>query len=151
MTSTVNIRAEPPIQRTWASRNWKWAVPAVALGTILVVSAFVITLVLVVSAAMTSSTVCVAALERARSDDQVLAQLGEPIETGRWLTGSMNFIAPSGRADLAIPIHGPRGQATLYLRAEKMAGEWQYEILEVAIAGQEGHIKLLTSQEQGGV
>ena len=50
---------------------------------------------------------------------------------------------PSGSADLAIPISGPNGAGTIYVKAKKVAGIWEYSILEVAIERAGERINLL--------
>jgi hypothetical protein len=104
-----------------------------------------------VTGSMRSAQVTVDAIERARLNEEVVKQIGLPIEPGWWVTGSLSNSGPSGRADLAVPLHGSRGSGTLYLRAEEVAGEWHYKLMEVGIGGRKDHIQLLTAQERGGV
>jgi len=65
------------------------------------------------------------------SDDRVAAAIGQPIETGWFTTGSIHISGPSGRADLAIPITGPKCSGTVYSRATKTAGTWKLTLLAV--------------------
>jgi len=84
------------------------------------------------------------ALARARGSPGVVHELGEPIEAGWWISGSINVTGPSGSADFETPLHGPSGRGTLYVTAEKRAGRWQYKVLEVAVEGKSDRINLLS-------
>lgn len=71
-------------------------------------------IVLVVFGFMRSSDVYQHALERASSNEAVVEALGEPIGPGWYLTGSIDVQGASGRADVSIPIAGPRGEGTIF-------------------------------------
>lgn len=71
-----------------------------------------------------SSTAYEMAISRATENETVLEALGEPIEAGFFVSGSIQTSGGSGNADLSIPISGPKGEATLYVTANKEAGEW---------------------------
>jgi len=88
-------------------------------------------LVLAVFAWMKSSTVSQEAIHRARLHPEVARRLGEPIETGWWLSGNLSLEGSSGEARLTIPLHGPLGSAYLRLDAEMSAGAWSFKVLEV--------------------
>ena len=86
------------------------------------------------------------ALTAVRSNPAAVEALGEPIEPGFFLSGSVNVTGPAGDAELSIPLHGPRGKGTLYLEATKRAGRWEYSLLELAVAGKEERIGLLAEK-----
>ena len=71
------------------------------------------------------------AIAIAQQDPRVIEVLGEPIEPGFFLSGSVNFSGSTGEADIQIPLSGPKGSATLYVVAHRSAGEWEFERLEV--------------------
>ena len=83
------------------------------------------------------------ALSKVQSSPAAIAALGEPIEAGFFLSGSVEVSGPSGEAELAIPVEGPQGEGTLYLEATKRAGRWEYALLELAVDGREERIDLL--------
>ena len=95
-----------------------------------------------------SSDAYAGALERARSHPQVIEALGTPIEEGLLTTGSINVSGPSGNADLAIPVSGPKAEGTLYVTATKEAGVWNYQVLQLHVRGGE-RIDLLTVEPAG--
>jgi hypothetical protein len=90
-----------------------------------------------------SNEAYIEALERARTSPAVIEELGEPVEPGFWVGGSVNSSGPSGEADLMFPITGPDGSGTVYLQATKSAGIWSFERLEVEVEKRSGRIDLL--------
>lgn len=88
------------------------------------------------------------ALELARQNHEVVEALGEPIEAGWLASGSISITGPSGEAELSIPIHGPLNRGTIYVIAEKRAGQWDFERLEVEIEGLSERIDLLNPEPE---
>lgn len=127
----------PPIpfqaKGTWWTRNWKWFVPAGCLTILALFAIFVCSIVLIVFGAMKSTDVYKDALARAKANPAVIEALGSPITDGLFLSGSTNVNGASGEADLSIPISGPKGKGTIYLKAEKSLGRWKYSDLVVEI------------------
>ena len=96
---------------------------------------------------MKSSDAYKGALARAKAEPAVVAALGSPIEDGMFVSGSTNVNGASGNANLAIPIHGPKGKATLYVVAEKSLGAWNYSNLVVEVKDTKQRIDLLHEEE----
>ncbi len=117
----------------WWSRNWKWFVPAGCLTFFFMIVAFVAIIFFVVFAAMKQSDVYKTALARAKSDPKVVEALGSPIDDGFFCSGNTHVNGASGNADLSIPISGPKGKGTVYVVAEKSAGQWTYSKMVVEI------------------
>ncbi len=132
---------------SWWSRNWKWAVPVGCLGALACgVGGLVLFVGLIyggVTTAIRSSEPYEEGMNRARAHADVKAALGEPIESGFWLTGNINVSGSSGNADLTIPISGPRGSGTLYVAGRKTANQWQYSTMEVELSGRPNRVNLL--------
>jgi hypothetical protein len=61
--------------------------------------------------------------------------------------GSINISGTSGNADLAVPLSGPKGKATVYVRARKAMGKWNYNFMQAAIEGSDERIDLLARAE----
>ena len=114
-------------ERTWLQKNTKWIVLAAVGVGISLLALFIAAILLIVFTAMSSSDVYREALGRAQADPVLIERLGTPIEAGFFTTGSIKTTGTSGRADLAIPIHGPRGEATVNVVAKKRGGVWIYE------------------------
>lgn len=131
----------------WFASNWKWAVPVGCVGLITVFVAFIAAIVLVVFGAIRSSDAYQVALARAQGDPSVAEALGEPIEPGWFVSGNINVDGASGHAELAIPVNGSRAAGTLYVVADKVAGEWVYETMELAVDGGSERVSLLMEDE----
>lgn len=80
---------------------------------------------------MTSNGAYQGALEKARKNPEVLAILGEPIEPGMFTSGSINTHNDSGRANLSIPVSGPKGSGTIRVVAEMQLGVWTFSRLDL--------------------
>lgn len=132
-----------PRPRSWWSRNWKWVVPVGCLGMVLLALLAVGGLVLAVTGGIKSSEVFQMGLERTRSSPAAVAALGEPIEPGWWVSGSIEVTGPSGDAALAAPVSGSTGEGKLYLEGTKTAGTWRLTLLELEMEDSGERIDLL--------
>ena len=137
----------PPQHRGWWSRNWKWFVPVGCLTVIALFAAFVAGIILIAAGAMKSSDAYKLAMDKAQRDARVTQRLGTPIESGFFVSGSVNVEGTSGKADITIPISGPKGKATIYVDATKFASEWKFNRLEVGFEGDPQRIDLLSPPE----
>ena len=108
--------------------------PTGCLGLFLLFCGFVAVIIVTVFSAIKSTDVYKQAVARAKADPRVTAAIGTPIKEGLFVSGSTNVTGASGKSDLAIPIHGPNGDATIYVNASKSAGEWRYRTIVVKIA-----------------
>lgn len=109
----------------------------VALGctaAIVAVLVFVLGIVAFVFGTIRRSGAYQLAVSQVRESAAVREALGQPVEEGWWVTGSVNVTGPSGKASLSFPVSGPRGEATVYVDAVKQAGEWDLRLLEVSLA-----------------
>lgn len=70
------------------------------------------------------------ALAWARAQAPLRDHLGEPIETGWLIQGSVRIENATGSASLRIPLEGPLGDGELQLNAELGGGVWRYRRLE---------------------
>ena len=113
-----------------------------ALVLVLVIGGFVAGILFLVFGALKSSPVYTRALQAAQSDARVTQAMGEPIQAGWYLTGSIEEQGISGDATLTIPISGPRKGGTLYASARKQNGVWQFYTLAVQVDGADTIIPL---------
>jgi hypothetical protein len=125
------------------TRNWKWVVPVFLLAALLLVGGFIGTILFVVESSFQHSDCYVQALAKTRANPEVGEKIGEPITPGWFSSGSINLSGPSGNADITIPIRGSKGKGKIYVVAEKRAGAWSFETLQVEIEGNEQRIDLL--------
>lgn len=129
--------------KNWWEKNWKWFVPVGCLGTLVIFAGFVFVILSFVFTMMKSSDAYRDAVAEARAYPPVQAAIGTPIEEGFFTTGNINVNGPSGHADLAIPVSGPGGKATIYAVATKSAGQWTFTTLIVEIEATRERIDLL--------
>ena len=136
---------QPP-QRGWWSRNWKWALPVGCLLPILLCGGGFLVFFFVIYGAVTgaikNSDAYQEGMARARANPEVVAALGEPIESGWLISGSINVEGSGGNVDVSIPISGPKGSGTLYVVGTRSAGRWQYSRMEVEVPGRPSRIDL---------
>jgi len=137
------MRMNAPAPPNWLTRNWKWAVPTGCLTLLVLAGGFMALVFWFVFSVMKSSDVYAQGVERARAAPAVAEALGTPIEEGWFMSGQINVAGPSGHADIAVPLSGPRAKGTLYIVADKSAGEWHFRTLQVAVDGAGKRIDLM--------
>ncbi|QKX04506.1 hypothetical protein HN014_06120 [Aquimarina sp. TRL1] len=131
-------------KKSWFSRNWGWAVPLGGCLTIVVLFfVFLGSLFFGVSSLMTGSDPYKEGIAKAKQDTYLIELLGEPIETNGIMQGSISIENNTGKADISVPIKGPKGTATLYVEGTKTDGEWSYEEIYVIIQETDEQIDLL--------
>jgi hypothetical protein len=125
--------AAPPTaaRKGWWARHWKWAVPLLALllGAMLLASMAVF--VLGIARVTKASEPYRVGLMAAQRDQRVIAALGAPVKDGIIPSGSLSTSNGTGSANFSVSLHGARGNGTLYIEAERHAGQWQYTTLQV--------------------
>jgi hypothetical protein len=134
---------EQATQRSWLGRNWKWLVPCGCLSVILLVVVVCGGMVGVLFASIRSSWACTEGVDLARRNQAVAQELGQPIEGGWMVSGSVHVSDGSGDADLTIPLSGPKGNGTLYVVAKKSEGQWSLEKAVVITEKTQSKIDLL--------
>src|SRR5262245_52474794 len=138
----------PPQRKGWFGRNWKWFIPVGCLSIVMAAGAVVAAGVYFVFGAIKSSDVYQQALTRVRSNPAVVRELGEPIEPGWLISGSINVSNDSGNADVRIPVSGPKKSGAVYATAIKKQDKWDFSALEVEIDGETKRINLLIPSSQ---
>ena len=97
--------------------------------------AFCAVLVFFFFGAIKKSDVYEQALHRVRADQRVQATLGEPIEPGFWVSGSVHVDAQKGgTADFTFPVSGPKMKAKVHAVASSQGQAWEFTTLEVTPA-----------------
>lgn len=119
-------------------RRWKGYL-AVLLGVMIVAVCFAFEMI-------RNSDVSKNAFAMANTNAIVLQRLGEPLNRGFFTSGTIEISGPSGHADIAIPISGPKGKRTIYAVARKSTGHWQFVTLEVAFSGDDRRLDLLKQE-----
>ena len=133
-------------KRGWWSRNWKWFVPVGCLSILAAIAVVVVLIVTLVFGALKSSDVYKQAMAKTTANPTVISELGQPIESGWMVSGSISVNGSSGEADISIPISGPKKSGTIFAVGRKSAGEWKFSRLEVEVPNRP-RINLLTSAD----
>ena len=110
-------------------------VTAVLISVALCVS-FALTIIGVAFGAMRASTPYQEAMDAVSTNSTAIQALGEPIEAGWLMSGSVETSQNSGTASFNIPVSGPNGSGTLYVEAYKVGDRWRYEQLYLEVDGQ---------------
>ena len=138
----------PQAKGNWWTRNWKWVVPAGCLVILAQFAVFMMSIFLIIMGAMKSTDIYKDVVAKAKANPAVIEALGSPIKEGLFVSGNTNVNGPSGESNLAIPIYGPKGKATIYLKAERTLGRWHYSDLVVEIEATKQRIDLLKEPER---
>jgi len=137
-----------PIERSWVERHPLWKIPLGGVVLLLLMAAFGILAITIVTASFRHSEVYQRAVTIASGNSQVRQQIGDPIEAGWFVSGQLNINGSSGKADLAIPIKGSRGKGRIRAVAYRSGGVWTFTWLQVNLEGHGEPIDLL-SREPG--
>lgn len=134
MTEHTNLEIPPPPiasnaappapKKGWARYALLGCGGLIVLGCLFAVGVFAL-----VFSMMSSSDPYKESVRRMQSDVRVSAKIGNPVKPGWFISGSINTTPTSGHADLAIPFEAPKGQATVNVVADKVAGKWKYQLM----------------------
>jgi hypothetical protein len=137
-------RAEPvlPAHQRFIGRHWKWLIPVGCLGFLLLIVGFVVGIAAFAFSLIKSSDVYREAIHAVQTHPVARSELGDPIESGWFVSGSIQTSGPSGSADVSVPVSGPKRSGRVYAVATKSAGRWQFSLLELELEGRPGRIDL---------
>lgn len=133
MTEYTNLEVPPPpIVSNAPPPNKGWARYALlgCGGLILLGCLFAVGVFALVFSMMRTGEPYKESVRRMQSDARVTAKIGSRVKPGWFVTGSINTTPTTGHADLAIPFEGPKGQATVNVVADKVAGKWKYQLMK---------------------
>jgi hypothetical protein len=135
-----------PIKKSWLERNPLWKIPLGCLTLFVLLAALGIILMTVITSSFRHSDVYKQAIAQTTANTQVCEQIGEPIKPDWLISGQLNVSGSSGKANLIIPISGPRGRGRIHAVAQKSGGVWRFTYLQVELANQSSSIDLLSIQ-----
>jgi len=110
----------------------RWKRPVVIVSAVLAL--IVILVIIAVGAgrtALRSSPVYTETLNFLYASPEAISYLGEPIELGKGVSGSVSTSGTTGEADLEIPVSGSLNKGTVYARATMADGWWTYSLLDL--------------------
>lgn len=120
-------------RKSWWGRNWPWAVPVGCLGLLLSCGCFGALIFGFAFQSLRGSTVFTEAVDQARESPEVREVLGEPIEAGWQMQGSIQTSNDRGTARFSVPLKGPKAEGTLFVEGTKSSGQWTYSKLQVQV------------------
>jgi len=135
-----------PIKKSWLERNPLWKIPLGCLTLFVLLAASVIFLMTVITSSFRHSDIYQQAMAQAAANLQVRERIGEPIKPAWLISGEMKVSGGRGKANLVIPISGPRGRGRIHAVAQKSGGVWRFTYLQVDVANQSNSIDLLSIQ-----
>jgi hypothetical protein len=112
-------------------RNWSRAGFIIALGMILVFGGLFYGL----GNIFKRSEAYELSMRTLRADPQVIAAMGEPLEAGWFVSGSLTWKGGQGMADLSISLSGPNTSGTAISHSIKENGFWRITFLVVRLDG----------------
>lgn len=116
----------------WFRRNWLWVVPVGGCLTLILLMIFGVgAAIFGVSKALTGSQPYKDAIYEASHNQEIIELLGEPIESDGIMSGSISVENDNGRANISVPIKGPKGKAKVFVIGEKIDGQWYYSEMYV--------------------
>ena len=121
----------------WWGRNWKWVVPTGCLGLLLSCGCLGALFFGLTYQALRGTGVFVEAVALAKQSPEVKQALGEPIEAGMMLQGSIQSNNDQGSASFSVPLEGPKAAGTLLVEAYKDGEQWKFTTLQVELPGQD--------------
>jgi hypothetical protein len=132
------------MRKSWLDLNVGWKIPLGCLTLLFLVGMFVGLLMMVITTSFRSSDVYKQAVALASANEQVHAQIGDPIKADWLISGELKVSNDSGKANLSIPISGSRGRGTIRAVASKSGGVWRFSCLRVIVGGHRSVIDLLS-------
>lgn len=94
-----------------------------------------------------SSPVYQTSMARACNSSCVIEAVGQPVRAGWFNTGTITLNSDGrGRAELRIPITGPKGRGILRVDAMRVSGKWRFRTLQFIAAGKNSAVDLLHAQ-----
>lgn len=116
----------------WFRRNWLWVVPVGGCLTLILLLVFGVgAAIFGVSKALTGSQPYKDAIHEASHNEEIIELLGEPIESDGIMNGSISVENDNGKANISVPIKGPKGKAKVFVVGEKIDGQWYYREMYV--------------------
>jgi len=111
----------------WFARNWKWFIPLTAVACLGLFCTFIAGILFFVTSMMKNSEPFNDSLQTASQSPEIIEALGEPIEPGLLVLGSISLSNNDGEVEINYSISGPRDEARVFVKGSKSDGVWTYE------------------------
>jgi hypothetical protein len=121
----------PPSPR----RVWPWVV----LALVVLVPGCVVAIM----AGMKHSDAYTFSLNEIRRNPEVRTVLGEPLETGLFVTGEININNADGNANIQYTVRGPKGTGEAFVRATRQYSQWALDEVVVDVPDAKARIAVV--------
>lgn len=137
-------------QKSWFGRNWPWVLPVGGCLAVILLFVFGIGAAFFgVTKMLKNSEAYEYAVEEATNNEELIAVIGEPIETDGIMQGSINYRNGDASVDIRVPLKGPNGKAFVSIKGEKRDDTWNYEEFYITIKETNEQINLLDKSLEG--
>jgi len=85
---------------------------------------------------------------RAESDPRVAEAMGEPIEAGWFMQGSIRVQGDRGQASLRIPLRGSKQSGDVLSQAIRRDGQWRLRYLAVEVGPTRGRMVVVDRRDE---
>ena len=123
-------------EKSWFQKYW-WLFPSSCFGLVACCVIFFVGIFALVGIFIRNSDIYADSMEVLNSNPRAVELLGEPIESGFFITGNLTTEGTNGQesgfADLSIPVSGPRGSGDLTIVATKWNDGWNYDQFELVV------------------
>jgi hypothetical protein len=121
-------------RRGWWSRNWKWFVPTVLLGCIVICCGGLTGIGFWWWGKMGLKPF-IESVQKVQTNPQLTEALGEPIQQDSFLiTPNVGEDEQRGQAKYYWDVKGPKGKAKIEMQARKMGGKWELIVLTATLS-----------------
>jgi hypothetical protein len=138
----------------WAWRNMKWndvnhfrAVQKKWALASLIFVAVIFPLVFSLVFSILKGEAYHQSLLKIKENSEVIELVGEPIEPGYFISGSVNTSGPNGQAAIKYSVSGPNGTADVYVYATKHMESWHIDQLSVNSEEKNKKIEIITQSK----
>lgn len=126
-------------------RIWAW----VGFGVFMWVVAMIVGALFFLFTVFMKTEPYLQGLKMVTKSPAIIAELGEPVTPGWFVAGNINMGTSDGKANIDFPIYGPKGKATVYVKAVKDVGEWRLLRVVVEIKATHERIDVLNVGPEG--
>ncbi len=139
--------------REWAWRNKKWESISefkriqkiwglAGLGLFVFFILFAVGIFFLTITLMKQSEGFQLSFQKVQNESRVIAMIGSPIQAGFFVGGNTNSTMGKKEVNLSYSISGPKGEAQVYFKANKILDQWEIERFLVLKKGSGEKIEL---------
>lgn len=135
-------------EKSWGVRNWKWLVPITALLIVIIAFLSLTSGLMSFAQAYAEPALYENALEKACQNERVSEVLGtiQPVDKLTILEGNVVYAEDHNSVDLTFRITGTKGKGKMDIQANKIDGNWEYELIKIRIKKPEEEIIVLGNE-----